>query len=80
MHAHMGAIRPHCLDALDIRFGYFLGLVVGMAHLITAELAFAANFTCSRHSAVLQKYDVGTVKKQSVQYHKNGLFARGKWP
>jgi hypothetical protein len=51
MHADMGAVRSHCLDALDVRFGYLLRFVVGVAHLIAAELAFAADFTCSCHES-----------------------------
>ena len=55
MHAHVGAMRPHGLNALDVRLGYFLGFVIGMAHLISAELAFAANVTRSRHDTVLRR-------------------------
>lgn len=49
LHTHVGAVRPHCLDALDIRLRNFLGFVVGMAHLVSAELALAANFARTRH-------------------------------
>lgn len=51
LHTHVGAVRPHGLDALDVRFRNFLGFVVGMAHLVPAELALAANFarTCHCH-------------------------------
>ena len=55
VYAHVGAMRSHRLYALDVRFGYFLRFVVGMTHLITAEFALAANFTCSCHSAVLHR-------------------------
>ncbi len=49
MHPHMGAVRSHGLDALDVRFGHFFGFVVGMANLVSAELTFAANFACTCH-------------------------------
>jgi hypothetical protein len=49
MHPYMGAVRSHCLDALDVRLGHFLGFVVGMAYLVSAELALAANFACTCH-------------------------------
>ncbi len=49
MHPNVGAVRPHCLDALDVRFGHLLGSIVGMAHLVSTELALAAYFACTRH-------------------------------
>ena len=49
LHTHVGAVRPYCLDALDVRLLNFLGFVVRMAHLVPAELALAANFACTRH-------------------------------
>lgn len=52
----MGTVRPHGFYVLDVRLGYFLGFVVGVAHLITAELAFTANFTCSCHGTVLRSF------------------------
>lgn len=54
LYPDMGPVRSYSLYALDVRLGYFLRFVIGMAHLVTAELALAANFTCSRHSTVLR--------------------------
>jgi hypothetical protein len=48
-HAHMGAVCCHAFDRLQIRLGHLFAFVVGMAHLIAAELALSAYFTCSRH-------------------------------
>ena len=54
LYPDMGPVRSYRLYALNVRFGYFLRFVIGMAHLIAAELALAANFTCSCHSTVLR--------------------------
>ena len=54
LYPDMGPVRSYSLYALDVRLGYFLRFVIGVAHLITAELALAANFTCSCHSTVLR--------------------------
>ncbi len=50
MHPYMRSMRPDSLYTLDIRFGNLLSFVVGMAHLIPAELALTADFTRSCHS------------------------------
>jgi hypothetical protein len=57
----MGTMRPHCLDGLQIRLGHFFGFVVGMAHLVAAELAFSANFARTCHGETLPE------RKMSVQ-------------
>jgi hypothetical protein len=54
----MGAMGAYGLDALQVRFGDFLGLIVGMAHLVPAERAFAADCTCSSHVVTLRKRKV----------------------
>jgi hypothetical protein len=64
----MGPVRSYSLYALDVRLGYFLRFVIGVAHLITAELALAANFTCSRHSSVLRFSSKIRVKGQKQAY------------
>jgi hypothetical protein len=76
VNSHMGTMRSHGFYALDIRLRYFFGLVVGMAHLVTAELALAADFTCSGHVLVLRI--VNLTLKAGVPYHKHRGFARGK--
>ena len=53
LYPDMGPVRSYGLYALDVRLGYFLRFVIGVAHLVSAELALAANFTCSCHSTVL---------------------------
>jgi hypothetical protein len=77
MHAYMGAVRSHCLDALDVRFGYLLRFVVGVAHLIAAEFAFATDFTCSCHCILHVPLNNNSVEA-GVQYHNTGRVARGK--
>jgi hypothetical protein len=49
MHPYMGAVRSYRLYALDVRFRHLFGLVVGVAHLVSAELAFAANIARACH-------------------------------
>ena len=53
MHPNMTTARTQCLDALKIRFGYLLALIVRMAHLVAAERAFTANLTLTCHGDVL---------------------------
>jgi hypothetical protein len=55
MHPHMGAVRPHCPDALDVRPGHLFGFIVGMAHLVPTEFALAANIACTCHRLILRK-------------------------
>jgi hypothetical protein len=54
LYPDMGPVRAYGLYALDVRLRYFLRFVIGMAHLVAAELALPANFTCSCHSTVLR--------------------------
>jgi len=71
-------VRPLGPDALDVRFGSFLAFVVGMTHFVSAEFAFAAYITCSRHVlpsvCAIKKY----CEKQCLEYHRPGPFASGK--
>jgi hypothetical protein len=53
MHANMGTMRSYRLDRLQIRLGYFFRLVIRMAHLIAAELAFSTDLTCTCHDKIL---------------------------
>jgi hypothetical protein len=49
----MTAARAQRLDALKVRLGNFLGLIVGMAHLVAAERSLTANLTLTCHGYVL---------------------------
>jgi len=53
VHANVTTTWAQCLDALKVRFGYFLGLIVRMAHLVATERAFTANLTFTCHGEVL---------------------------
>jgi hypothetical protein len=68
LYPDMGPVRSYGLYALDVRLGYFLRFVVGVAHLVATELALAANFTCSRHSSVLRFSSKIKVKGQKQAY------------
>lgn len=58
MHSHMTAVQPHGLYALHIRFGRFLRSIIGVAHLVAAELSLAANITFTRHAVILRKLKI----------------------
>lgn len=62
----MGPVRSYSLYALDVRLGYFLRFVVGVAHLVATELALAANFACSCHSTVLRFVQINVRLKAGV--------------
>ena len=53
MHPDVTAARAQRLDALKVRLGNLLGLIVGMAHLVAAERSLAANLTLTCHGYVL---------------------------
>ena len=53
VHAHMGPMRPDSLYRLQIRFGYPFRSIIGMAHLIAAELAFSTDLTRTGHVKIL---------------------------
>ena len=53
MQTHMRAMCTHCFYRLNVRFGKFLGPVVGMAHFVSAEFAFPANFALTGHVTIL---------------------------
>ncbi len=79
MHPYVGAVRSDYFYALNIRFRYFLRSVIGVAHLIAAELALAANFTCSCHRAVLRKNKINvsgayhTIRLHGLQAENEGF-------
>ncbi len=45
MHADMGSVWSYRLYALNIGFAELFAFVVGMAHFVAAQLAFAAFLT-----------------------------------
>ena len=53
MHPNVTAARAQRLDALKVGLGNFLGLVVGMAHLVAAERSLTAKLTLTCHGYVL---------------------------
>ena len=58
MQAHMAAMLPRGFYALYIRFGRFFRSVIGMAHLVAAELSLAAYITFNRHAVILRKLKI----------------------
>ncbi len=49
MHPHVGTVLTYRFDALKVGFRHLLRFVVGMAHFVAAQFAFAANFTGTCH-------------------------------
>src|SRR5512135_1116118 len=60
MHPHVRAMRAYRSYALDVRLRNLFCLVVGMTHLVPAEFAFPANFTCSSHCDHLTMNEIGS--------------------
>lgn len=55
MQTLVSALRPHCFDRFNIRFGKLFCPVLGMAHLVSAELALTADITLTGHWKILHK-------------------------
>lgn len=51
MNTNASAMGAYSLDALHIRLGDFLALVVRMTHFVAAEPAFTANFAFTCHES-----------------------------
>jgi hypothetical protein len=49
----MLTIGAEGFHALKVRLGHFLGLVIGMAHLVSLERTFSANLTLTSHGDIL---------------------------
>jgi hypothetical protein len=74
MNTDASAMGTYCLDALHIRLGDLLAFVVRMAHFVTAEPAFAANFAFTCHEC--EPPYVKMIAERGLTYHKNTVFAR----